>query len=141
MRSRIIASLLILFSSILLILDKLIVVEFTNNYGLADSATLLWVVTQSIAPILICFASAFKPFRIAYIVPIYLYTLQLFWMFSSSDPKSDDRDFMYIYCLGSVVLFVLIIILFNKFFKKQNDLKKRVSVLEALLDLSDEIYE
>jgi hypothetical protein len=136
MKSRIIASLLVVFAGSNLLLDKFIDFKFENNFGFYDSATLIWTVTQSICPILICFASAFKPFKISYTIPIYVYTIQLYWTFTSAN---SDREYMYLYCTGTVFLFFLAVFLYSKYLEIEKEKDLKIELYEALLDLSHKI--
>jgi hypothetical protein len=141
-RSRVLPSLIITMSSAGLFIDKIIPnAHFKNNFGYDSTASFLWVLFSSLIPIVICICSAFKPFRISYVVPIYIYTIQLFFLFSDSNPKSNDRDYIYFYCFGTVFLYIVLIFLYNKFLKKEEELRLRVTLLEAILDLSIMRYE
>jgi hypothetical protein len=133
MKSRIIASLLVVFAGSNLLIDKFIDFKFENNFGFYDSATLVWTISQSLCPILICFASAFKPLKISYTIPIYVYTIQLYWTFTT--PKS-DREYMYWYCSGTVFLFILAVFLYSKYLAIEKEKDATISVLQAVLDLT-----
>lgn len=109
--------------------------EVENLYGYTDSVSFIWAFFQTLAPLLIACGALLNSFRIAYTVPIYLYSIQLFWVFNTSLTLNDI--FLHLYASGFVCGFVFVVVLINNFFyrafKEQN---ARLSFLEKALDLS-----
>jgi hypothetical protein len=136
---RIFASVIIVFSGLLLFADKFFInSNFDNNYGFANSNTFVWTICQVISPLLICFFSHFRPYKITYCIPIYIYAIILYWIFN---PPKDDKNYFNAYAIGSIILFVLCVFLYSKYSKKERELRKRVTLLESILDLSSRIHE
>lgn len=132
--TRAIASFLIILSGLQLFTDKIITYEFQNLYGFADSQTFLWVASQTIGPIIFCIAAMFKPYKISYSIPIYFYTIQLYWIFDPS-LKMDDL-LLHVYAAGAVLLFLVIVRMINMYvFRASEEHLQQVRVLESLLDL------
>jgi hypothetical protein len=132
------ASILIILSGIMLFSDKIFYFNLTNTHGFADSQTFVWVLTQSLSPLLIVLGALLRPYIISYLVPVYFYTIQLYWVF---DPnlKLDD-SLLHVYAGGVSILIAIVTILINKYFRKNlavADMK--ITLLEEMLDLSMEI--
>lgn len=135
---RIIGSIFTILSGIILFADKIFYFNFTNNFGFTDSQTFVWVFTQSVSPLIIIFGSMFKPYRIAYLVPIYFYTIQLYWVF---DPvlKLDDY-LLHLYAVGVCFLVVVATFLLNRYFTRSVKTRNhQITLLEEMLDFSLEI--
>lgn len=105
------ASILIALSGFVLYSDKAMVYlnwmfevpdKFTAS-GL-DFQTYIWLLSQTISPLLLVIGSFFRPFRISYVIPVYCYTLQLFFIFL--DYQLIDDDYLQLYVVGSSLLFM-----------------------------------
>ena len=103
--SRIIGSLLVALSGLILFSDKVTDFQLENNYGFADTQTFIWVLTQSLSPFLLVLASVFKPLKVVYTIPVYFYTIQLYWVFDSS--IGFDDFIIQSYAIGTSILFVI----------------------------------
>jgi hypothetical protein len=102
---KIVGSFLVILSGLILFTDKVTDFHFENNFGFKSTKTFIWVLCQSISPFLLAFAPVFKPFRTSYLVPIYIYTIQIYWVFKPS-VKFDDY-YLQTYAVGACVLFLL----------------------------------
>ena len=129
------ASLLIILSGIAPISDKVITFELANNFGFSDTSTFVWTTSQTLAPILMALGAFLKPYRISYLVPIYLFTVQFIWIFGTS--YEFDDALLHFYAIGIVICFLILVITINSLFSiafKRQDSK--MSFLEKALDLS-----
>ncbi|CAA0230362.1 hypothetical protein [Tenacibaculum maritimum] len=118
---RIFGSVLVALSGIILFADKVTNFHFTNNYGFSDTQTFIWVFSQSISPLIITIANFFKPFKTAYLAPVYFYTIQVYWVFNPS-VKFDDY-FLQTYAIGVVLSMFLL----GYIIRKINKIKSRKS--------------
>lgn len=76
-----------------------------------------------------------RPYKITYLVPVYYYTIQLYWIF---DPQLTlDDSLLHVYAGGVCVFVALASVIINNFFNRsiQNRATK-INVLEEMLDLS-----
>lgn len=128
------ASIIIAFSGLILFTDKVITLEFSNNYGFADTQTLLWVFAQSVSPLLIMLGFVFKPYKIALTIPVYMYFVQLYWVFNPA-VRFDDV-YLQVYAIGAVAGFVALVVAINWYFHQASDRRqKTIGQLERALDL------
>lgn len=111
--TKIIGSVIIALSGLILFSDKVITIELNNNYGFKSTASFLWVFSQTLSPILILIGSLFKPFRTAYLVPVYIYTIQLYWVFVPG--IKFDNYFLQSYAIGACIGYVLLCYLIVRF--------------------------
>tara|TARA_R100001369_G_scaffold47280_2_gene73677 strand:- start:1709 stop:2095 length:387 start_codon:yes stop_codon:yes gene_type:complete len=119
----------------ILFLDKVFYFELSNTHGFADSQTYIWVLTQSLSPLLIVVGSIFKPYKSAYLIPVYFYTIQLYWVFDTS-LKIDDA-LLHLYALGVVFFTAITAYFINKYFRKaMRDRADKITLLEEMLDLN-----
>jgi hypothetical protein len=130
---RLFSSLLVATAGVMLICDKLFSFHFANNFGYNNSQTLAWTFAQMVIPIIIILFGFLNPYKIAYLVPVYIYSIQIYFIFSSS---TNDSTLMHLYATGSVVCFSIMVLAFNNIFKKEEDLRGKISLLESVLDLS-----
>jgi hypothetical protein len=138
--ARLFASLIIALSGLVPISDKVINVELSNNYGFYDSSTFIWTICQTLTPLLMAIGAFMKPFKISYTIPVYFYSIQLFWIFKP-ELKLDDA-LTHVYALGCVIFFIVMIIFINNFFLKLDREKyARLNFLEKALDLSRHIQK
>lgn len=113
-RSNFVASLLIVLSGVILYADKALTnVDLTNwmpdkfvQSG-ADPAFFVWLIGVTISPLLIIFGSMLRPYFYAYIVPIYCYVLQFYFILI--DYSLVDNSYSYAYSFGITAILFLII--------------------------------
>ncbi len=120
--SRAIASIMVALSGLLLYLDKVIVyfgIEGGNTFGFNDLETFVWILTQSLAPLLMIFAYPFRPYLTSFLIPVYCYAVQLVWIFQPE--YTFDHMFLQAYAMGSCILFFLLFF----FMEKMKQWKKR----------------
>lgn len=137
MGKRIIASIFVIISGLILISDKLHTFHFSNNFGYHDSLTLVWTFSQTISPIILIIAFCLNPYKIFFTVPIYIYAVQIYFIFSS---QTNDKNLVHLYATGSVALFLICVFTLNAIFKDEKNKDAKISALEALLDLHIAIY-
>jgi len=109
------ASFLVCLSGLILYLDKvfmLLEIEFVMPkkfiHARLDFSTFLWLLMQSISPVMLIIGSILKPYVIFYIVPIYCYSLQFYFILF--DYRIIDDDYVSVYSIGtSILVFVSII--------------------------------
>jgi hypothetical protein len=130
---RLFSSLLVATAGVMLICDKLFYFHFENNFGYNNSQTLAWTFAQMFVPIIIILCGFLNPYKIAYLVPVYIYSIQIYFIFSSD---TNDKSLMHLYAIGSVICFLITVFVFNIIFKKEENLRERVTLLESVLDLS-----
>lgn len=114
--SRIVGSIVVALSGLFLYLDK-VIVFFEINYagstfGFSNFETFLWVFTQSAAPLLMILAFPLKPYLSSFFVPIYCYSIQIFWIFQPA--VYVDNIYLQSYALGSCAFFLLLVIIIRK---------------------------
>lgn len=110
-RSSFTASIIVALSGFILYSDKalsLLSIQFGipekfKEAGM-DFNTYIWLLSQTISPLLLIFGAFFKAYRISYVVPIYCYVLQLYFIFL--DYKIIDDSYLQLYVLGTTMLFV-----------------------------------
>ncbi|MCM4160356.1 hypothetical protein FHG64_18740 [Antarcticibacterium flavum] len=128
------ASALVAVAGFMLFADKILEVNFAETYGFADSQTFLWVFTQSISPLLLIIGLVFKPYKIAITIPVYMYFVQLYWVFNPAI-RFDDI-LLQTYAIGAVLGFIALVVVINWFFHKASDKRQRtIGQLERALDL------
>lgn len=128
-------SLLIILSGVILITDKIYPnLQLSNNYGYQDTQTFIWVLSQTLSPFLILIAVFLKPYRISYMVPVYLYFIQMYWVFDPS-LKWDDK-LLHLYASGVVISFIVLAIGGSYIIQRAHNRKaQKIQLLNSMLDL------
>ncbi|WP_445711195.1 hypothetical protein [Flavobacterium sp.] len=137
MRNRIIGTFLVILSGLITYSDKL-GFEFDYNFGYSSTDNFIFAITTTLSPIILAIGANFRPLRISFIFPIFIFSANLFWMVSDDD---SDMGYSYHYAFAVVICFVLLILFVDKFIKKEKYYKNKVSLLEALLDLKIAIHD
>ncbi len=124
---RIIASILIALSGLLLYLDKVFIFigfEGHSTYGFSNYSNFVWNLTQSIAPLLMIIAFRFRPYYLSFLIPIYCYAIQIAWIYQP-DLYMDDIQ-IHLYAIGTCSFFILLLLLINKIslWRKQQEMLK-----------------
>ena len=135
--SRLLSSLLVVLAGLILLADKICVsfnIKFENNYGFPDTEQFVWYFSQIIVLILVIIAAQLRPYKVSYYIPIYVSFLQLYWLLFS--PTFSDSSIFNWYVFGSSILFAISIFFISSFYNKNEEEKKRLSVLESVLDLT-----
>ncbi len=123
---------LCVLSVAILFVDKFTTFGITNTYGYRTPETFIWMIAQSVSPIILCMAAFLKAQRIFYFLPIYVYFIQTYWSFDSS-LKADD-PILHLYAIGfsiGVFAFLCLTLIIIKSITKTNqklvgNLKKSV---------------
>ena len=137
-RVRIVGSLIIVASAILLFLDKIVLslgIESSYTFGFSNFSNFLWVFCQSVAPVIMILGYLLKPYYTSFLVPVYCYTIQIIWVF-----RTDlylDSPLLHTYAIGSCLLSILLFILIKKLLiinhQKAIDDKKFIEEVKASL--------
>lgn len=109
---RVLGSVLVALSGLVLFTDKVANFSFINNFGFIDTKTFLWVLSQTISPLLLAFSVVFRPYKVSYLIPIYIYVVQLYWVFRPS--IQFDDYLIQSYAIGSCVLYILMLYVIRK---------------------------
>lgn len=141
MIKRLIASFLIILSGMILLSDIFVEnfkIEFDNLYGFNSTSNFVFWLSMMISQFVIIIASQFKPYRISYIVPVYIISLSLYWIFFSDD--FSNKSYFNIYVLGfSIALLIaisLISVLVNKEKAQEQENSSRLELFERIFDLT-----
>ncbi len=107
--SNLIGTFLIILSVAILFTDKVTTFGITQIDGYNKPETFIWLITQSISPIILCVSFFFKPLRVFYLIPVYFFFIQVYWVFDYNMPSDDPLLHIYAagFCVG-VVLFIFI---------------------------------
>ncbi|QCX01225.1 hypothetical protein FGM00_14305 [Aggregatimonas sangjinii] len=131
-RTSVVASIIIALSGLILYLDKAMVnvdVEalmpdkFVENQ--IDPSFFIWLVGVTVSPLLIIVGSILKPYFYAYIVPIYCYVLQFYFILI--DYSLVDNGYSYSYSFGITVILLLIM----QFARKSSERSTKLMIQEA----------
>ncbi len=112
--TRVIGSIVVGLSGILLFLDKilsLIGIEGSNTFGFSNYSNFIWVLTQSIAPILLILGMLLRPYFLSVLIPVYCYSIQIIWVFQPQ--YHFDNEYLHFYAIGSCVIFILLFSFIN----------------------------
>ena len=118
-RMSVVASIIIALSGLILYADKALVNvdiailmpdKFIENQ--VDPSFFIWLVGVTLSPMLIIVGSILKPYFYAYIVPIYCYVLQFYFILI--DYSLVDNGYSYAYSFGITVVLLIIMQLARK---------------------------
>lgn len=137
MKNRIIGTLLVVLSALITYSDKL-GITLNYNFGYQSTSDFIWALSTTLSPIILSIGANFRPLRISFIFPIFVYSTYLFWVLG---PDKNDLGYSYHYATAVVIAFILLILFVDRFIKKEKYYKNKVSLLEALLDLKIAIHE
>lgn len=104
---RLLGSFLVVLSVAILFTDKVTTFGLNESYGYRNPETFIWMITQSFGPILLVMGAMLKPYRIFYFVPVYIYTIQIYWVFDHT--LQVDNPLLHLYAAGcSVGVFIFL---------------------------------
>ena len=113
-------------------------IQIKNTYGFNSASNYVFFASQWIAFYLVIIASQFRPYRISYIVPIYIVSLSFYWLYFTNE--FDNKSYFSIYVFGFSLLLLIVIsviALLNKEEEKVNNEKKtKLELLENIFDLT-----
>ncbi|MBV7268411.1 hypothetical protein [Winogradskyella luteola] len=133
LKSSFLGTVLVILSGIVLYTDKIIGfldINFSlpSRYDSYDFETLIWSISVTVSPLLLIIAAHLKTKLIAYVVPLYSYTLQLWFIIY--DLNIVDKQYTYFYALGTCILIIFVWTAYNKKEKesitREIEKKKRV---------------
>lgn len=106
---RLLASIVVALSGFVLYADKAYFLfglsfELPEQYTRfnRDVETVIWMLAQTISPLLIIIGSIIRPYIYVYLIPIFCYMLQIFFLFI--DENARDYSYIGLYTLGSSLL-------------------------------------
>ncbi len=115
-RTRMISSLVMALSGLLLYIDKAVIYFGINipmpekfiesNYSLD---IFIWITALSICPMILMICSFFKPYLYAALIPMFCYTIQIYFVLI--DTKMVDDGYSVVYSVGiTILLFTIMLI-------------------------------
>ncbi len=123
---------MVILSGLILFSDKVTTFGITETYGFKSPKTFIWVITQTLSPLLLCFGAYLRAYKISFFAPIYIYFIQLYWVFNARELGLDDV-LLHVYALGfcvaSFITFVLITLLFKQLSRSNKILLSNVKKL------------
>ncbi|WP_123910359.1 hypothetical protein [Flavobacterium covae] len=140
--NRIIGTIVLLISGILIILDVLLEgadlsLGIENLHGFLYETNFITFFCQYLAFFLVILGGFLNPYLIGYASPIYSVSLSLYWVFS--DSFGVTKNFFSLTALGMTVLFMLTIVLLRKYIlikTFQREIRnEKMKTLETFLDL------
>lgn len=125
---KLLGSFFIILSVAILFTDKVTTFGLTESYGYRNPETFIWMITQSLSPILFIFGALLKPYRFFYFVPIYIYFIQIYWVFDHTLKIDDPILHLYAigFSIGAFVFFCLFIYLTKQLTKTNLILIKNI---------------
>jgi hypothetical protein len=135
-RSYFLGSLLVVLSGAVMYLDKAISflninIEIPTRYEdhYYDLETFLWVLSVVISPLLLIIAAHLKTYKPVYVIPLFVYSLQLWFIFY--DIKIVDRGYLGWYAAGTTLLIVASYIAYKRY--------EKISILKELTKAQSEL--
>ncbi|WP_148639268.1 hypothetical protein [Aquimarina longa] len=134
--TRVLGSIAIIFSGLVLYLDKIMAIfnyQFIipEKFLLAkiDFQTFIWLMSQTISPLILIAGALLRSYSVAYLIPIYCYILQLFFLLK--DYKIIDDGYLYWYTFSTTIL-VIFVIQTIKFLQVYN-IKRQIKIAKKKL--------
>ncbi len=128
-RTSTIASFIIALSGLILYTDKALAflhIEVSMPEKFAENGVspeiFVWIVAQTLSPLLIIAGSILRPYFYAYIIPVYCYILQFYFVLM--DYSLVDDGYSYAYAFG--ITFLLIVIM--QFARKASQRETRLMI-------------
>ncbi len=88
-------------------MDKIFVyldIQLDNLYGWNNTETFVWVVCQSLSPLILLIAAYFRPYLFSFIVPGFAYALQLAYVFNPDLVVEDSLNWVYLVSSVSLIM-------------------------------------
>ncbi len=112
--TRIIGSIAIVLSGVILYVDKIMAL-FNYQFIIPEKfllaginfQTFVWLMSQTISPLILVTGALLRSYSVSYLVPIYCYVLQL--LFLLKDYKIIDDGYLYWYTFGMTLLIAFVI--------------------------------
>ncbi len=138
--TRLVGTVFIALSGILLYLDRILVfagIDSEVNFGFTTFYNFIWVLTQSVAPILLIIGSYFRPYKSAFLIAIYCYAVQIIWIFS---PEYYDDLLITLYSSSGLAIVILAIVILIKriihlFNQKKSEDQEFIDDAKEVLDI------
>lgn len=125
---RLFGSFLVVLSVAILFTDKVTTFGLSKSFGYRNPETFIWMITQSIGPIMLCVGAMLKPFRLFYFVPIYIYFIQLYWAFDHTMQVDDPILHLYAtgFSIGAFIFFCCALFIAKQLTKTNRILVKNI---------------
>ncbi len=140
-KPNLLATILIILSGLILYLDKIFVllnIELENTHGYEATPEFVWSLAQTISPILIMIGFYLKPFKEALLVPLFCYTIQLYFVLDSS--LTIDRALTWIYVSGTVLINIILVIAIKKYLTRKQKLQAlKTGVMKEIIKTDDKL--
>lgn len=134
---------LIALSGCILYLDKAfnyVGYEGQVNSDYYDFDTLVWVMCQTISPILIIVGANFKPFRISYVIPLYCYCLQVYYVFF--DLRIVEKEYTPYYAFVTAIGVYFLITYLKHLLNHLHAIKNvEIELLESIIESDDALLK
>lgn len=119
---RLLSTIIVALSGLILYSDKVLsfinlqfsIPEKFEQIGM-DFNTYIWLMSQTISPVLLIIVVFFKPYKISYIIPLYCYILQMYFIFM--DYKIIDDSYLQLYTIGTTLLILVLIYSINRIYE------------------------
>lgn len=125
-------SFFIILSVAVLFTDKVTAFGLTESYGYKNPETFIWMVAQSLGPVLFAIGALMRPYKLFYFIPIYIYFIQIYWVFDYTMKVDDPVLHLYAtgFSLGVFVFLAIAIFVIKKIAQTNrilvNNIKKSV---------------
>ncbi len=119
---RIAGTIVIIIVGTMPILDKIFTIlniQSSYTFGFTDFPNFVWALSQSTAPILLIAGFLLRPYFLSYFLPVYTYSIQIFWILGTSLPI--DNPLLHIYAIGACFIFTLVVMLIFTLKKKNRE--------------------
>ncbi len=130
---------LVVLSAAILFTDKVTTFGLTETFNYRSVETFIWMVCQSLSPVILCVGALFKPFRFFYFIPIYIYFIQIYWVFDYEMKVDDPILHLYAigFCVGLFLFFASAIYIIKSVTRKNQilirNIKKSVSHISVFI--------
>lgn len=142
--TRIIGTIIIILSGCILYLDKIFLlldITLENTHGWNDTENYVWHLCQTISPVLIMFGMYLRAYTYSWMIPLFCYVLQFFFVIDSS--KTVDKGSTWVYVIGTSVLIMIVFAILKRSLAQIGKVKKlQVELMEEIIRADDNIiYE
>lgn len=123
---------MVVLSGLLLFSDKVTTFGITETYGFKSAKTFIWVLTQTLSPLLLCFGAYLRAYKVSYFAPIYIYFIQLYWVFNARVLGLDDvllHVYAFGFCIASFITLAFVSFLIKQLSKSNKILLSNIKKL------------
>lgn len=139
METSIFGTLCIVLSGFLLYLDKIfsyLDITVDNLHGWSDQENYIWSLCQTLSPILIIIGSKFRAYTVSYLIPIFCYVLQFYFVLDSS--MTVDKPMTWVYVAGTSALLVFVVWTIQQLLNTIRDRRNiKIDLMEEIIKTDD----